>query len=134
MKRRDESNTHPSTGRRRRSQKLGELEKNGNCSYPVGEKVAWHGIAWRTVPAGKNGTAQRSVRDPFVYLFINEGNETGNLIFDLCFPMAPLDVEKSPLGPEKEEKVEDKRGTGMVRACGRAGRLPVTAGSASWAG
>ena len=33
------------------------------------------------------------MRDPFVYLFVNEGNETGNLIFGLCFPMAPIAVD-----------------------------------------
>ena len=50
---------------------------------------------WRGKPTR---TAQRNVRDPFIYLFINEGNETGNLIFGLCFPMAPLDVD----GPHLE--------------------------------
>ena len=88
---------------RRRSQKLDEMEKNGNCSHPVGEEggTAWRGVARRAVPAGKNGTAQRNVRGPFVYLFVNEGNETGNLILGLCFPMASPATERMPLGPER---------------------------------
>lgn len=95
-----------------------------------------HGVARRST-AGCPRTAQRNVRDPSVYLFVNEGNETGNLIFGLCFTMASLDVEKSPLEPEKAEEVEDKRAIGRARACGRAGRPPqlgpATAGPASWA-
>ena len=63
------------------SQKLDALEKNGNCSYPVGEKVAQPGVALRgRLPCWQeqqHGMAQRSVRDPFVYLFVNEGDETG---------------------------------------------------------
>ena len=45
-------NTHISITRC--SQKLDELEKNGNCSYPVGEEVVQHG-ARQADPAGKNG-------------------------------------------------------------------------------
>ena len=43
---------------------------------PVGEKVARHGVVWRSV-ASCSRTAQRNVRDPFDYLFVNEGDETG---------------------------------------------------------
>ena len=46
---------------------------------PVGGEggTARRSVARRTVPVGKNGTAQRNVRDPFVRLSINEGDETG---------------------------------------------------------
>ena len=40
---------------------------------------------------------RQRLRDPSAYLFVNEGNETGNLIFGLCFPMASLDVEEPHL-------------------------------------
>lgn len=114
---------------RRCSQKLGELEKNGNCSSPVGGEgsTAWRGVAWQAVLAGKNGTTQRSVRDPFVYLFVNEGNETGNLIFGLCFPMAPLDVDEPHLEMRESGGQAGYRGWGL-----RASWAPATAGPASW--
>ena len=38
IKGRDEDNTSPSIRCRHRSQRLEELVKNGNCSYPVGEE------------------------------------------------------------------------------------------------
>ena len=34
------------------SQKLDELEKNGNCSYPVGEKATQYGVARKLFPYG----------------------------------------------------------------------------------
>ena len=40
--------------------------------------------------------ARQRLRDPFVYLFVNEGNETGNLILGLCFPMGPADTGQPP--------------------------------------
>lgn len=40
--------------RRRCSQKLDEMGKNGNCSYPVGEKTERHGVARQAVTASKN--------------------------------------------------------------------------------
>ena len=43
---------------------------------------------------------QRSVRDLFVYLFINEDDETGDLILSLCFPIVPIATERLPLEPE----------------------------------
>lgn len=80
MKERDEDNTHLSISCRRYrcSQKLGELEKNGNCSSPVGEEdgTARRDIMRQVVSADENGTAQRNVRDLSVYLFVNEGDET----------------------------------------------------------
>ena len=60
------------------------------------------GATRQTVPADKNDNGAQQVAPtlarPFCYLFVNEGNETGNLIFILCFPMAPLDVD----GPHLE--------------------------------
>ena len=50
--------THLPTGCRYCFQKLDELVKNGNCSYPVGEKITQHS-ARRTVPAGKNSSIIR---------------------------------------------------------------------------
>ena len=49
------------------------------------------------------------MRDPSVYLFVNEGDETGNLIFGLCFPMASLDVD----GPRLETG-ESENGGGQA--------------------
>lgn len=46
----------------------------------------------------QHNTAQRNVRDPFVYLFVNEGNKTGNLILGLCFPIVPIAAD----GPHLE--------------------------------
>lgn len=46
---------------------------------PVGEKVARHD-AVRKAPAGKNSNVVQPAvptRDPSVYLFVNEGDETG---------------------------------------------------------
>ena len=73
MKGRDEGNTRLLIIRYRCFQKLDELEKNGNCSYPVGGE----GGTARCGAAGCSSTARRSVRDPFIYLFVNEGDETG---------------------------------------------------------
>lgn len=96
---------------------------------PQGKKVAQHGVAWQVVPADENGTAQRNVRDPSVYLFVNEENETGNLILGLCFPMAPPAANGPPLGPgESEKNGEGQAATGL-----RASWAPATAGPTSWA-
>ena len=107
-------------------QKLGELEKNGNCSSPRRGR-RWHGVARRGKPTR---TAQHNMRDPFVYLFVNEGNETGNLIFGLCFPMASLAVDGQHL--EMGEGGDDggQARYRKARACGRAGCPHATAGSA----
>ena len=43
---------------------------------------------------------RQRLRDPSAYLFVNEGNKTGNLIFGLCFPMAPIAAERSHLETE----------------------------------
>lgn len=64
---------------------------------PVGEE----GGTARCGAAGCSRTTQRNVRDPSVYLFVNEGNETGNLIFGLCFPIAPIATERMPLESER---------------------------------
>ena len=53
---------------------------------------------------------QRNVRDPSVYLFVNEGNETGNLIFGLCFPIASLDVDEPHLETEGSGNDEGQAG------------------------
>ena len=74
------------------------------------------------------------MRDPFVYLFINEGNETGNLIFGLCFPMASLAVDGQHL--EMGEGGDDggQARYRKARACGELGartlQLDRLAGSA----
>ena len=83
-------------------------------------------MARQAVPAGKNGNiawqaTQRNVRDPSVYLFVNEGDGTGNLILGLCFPMASLDVD----GPHLETG-ESENGGGQVghregQGCGELG-------------
>ena len=73
MKERDEGNTRLLIIRYRCFQKLDELEKNGNCSSP---RRGEGGTARRGV-ANCSRTAQRSVRDPSVYLFVNEGDGTG---------------------------------------------------------
>ena len=57
MEGKDEDNTHFSINRC--SQKLGELVKNGNCSYHVGEKMARRSVAQQAAPAGKNGNIIR---------------------------------------------------------------------------
>lgn len=44
---------------------------------------------------------QRSMRGPSVYLFINEDDETEDLIFGLCFPIVPIATERMPLEPKK---------------------------------
>ena len=78
--------------------------------------------------------ARQRLRDPFVYLFVNEGNETGNLIFGLCFPMASLDVEEPLL--ELGEGGDDggQARYRKARACGELGartlQLDRLAGSA----
>ena len=76
--------------------------------------------------------AQRNVRDPSVYLFINEGNETGNLIFGLCFPMASLDVDEPHLETGESENGGEQAGHREGQGCGELGA--AIAGQASWAG
>ena len=97
------------------------MEKNGNCSYPVGEKVARCGTA-RRGELFPHGTAQRNVRDPSVRLSINEGNETGPFFSGLCFPIASLDADDPHL-----EMGESGEGGGQ------AGHGPAGL-RASWAG
>ena len=63
--------------------------------------TAWCGAAGAPADKNINTIRQRSVRDPFVYLFINEGDETGESIFGLCFPMAPIAAERMSLEPER---------------------------------
>lgn len=75
---------------------------------------------------------QRNVRDPSVYLFVNEGNETGNLISGLCFPMAPLDADGPLLELGESGDGEGQAWYLEARACGRAGRPHATAGPTSW--
>ena len=70
---------------------------------PYGEKVARRGVTRQADPA------RHSVARPFRYLFVNEGDETGNLIFGLCFPMASLDVD----GPHLETG-ESENGGGQA--------------------
>ena len=76
------------------------------------------------------------MRDPFVYLFINEENETGNLIFGLCFPMASLDVDEPHLETGESENGGGQAGHREGQGCGELGArmlsLDRTAGSASW--
>lgn len=84
----------------------------------------------QVVPADENGTAQRNVRDPSVYLFVNEENETGNLILGLCFPMAPPAAERPHL-----ETGESGDGEGQAwhrEDADAASWAPATAGSAGW--
>ena len=86
--------------------------------------MAQHGAAG--YPADKNSNkaqqaTQHSVRDPSVYLFVNEGDGTGNLIFGLCFPMASLDVD----GPHLETGESENGGE---QAGHRRGK-----GATSWA-
>ena len=134
MEGRNEDNTHPSTSCRCRrcSQKLDELEKNGNCSYTRRGR-RWHGVARQGKPTR---TAQHSVRDPSVYLFVNEGNETGNLIFGLCFPMASLDVDGPHLETGESENGGGQAGHREGQGCGELGTrmlsLDRTAGPAGW--
>lgn len=115
-----------------RSQKLGELEKNGNSSYSIGEEggTAQRDVMWQAVPASKN-MAQRNVRDPSVYLFVNEENETGNLILGLCFPIVPIATERMPLEPRSGELPSD-----LVKSKGAASWAPLQLGRlarpASW--
>ena len=100
MKKRDEDRCSSII---RCSQKLDELVKNGNCSSPHrGEGgTARRGTAGALANKNSDTIRQRNVRDPSVYLFVNEGDETGNLIFGLCFPMAPIATERMPLEPER---------------------------------
>ena len=67
------------------------------------------------------------VRDPSVYLFINEGDETGNLILGLCFPIGPIATERMHLEPERSSGPSDWV---KEQECGELGA--ATAGSASW--
>lgn len=62
---------------------------------------------------------QRSVRGPSVYLFVNEDDETGDLIFGLCFPIVPIATERMLLEPEKSAApnlVKDKGAASWVPA------------------
>lgn len=70
--------------------------------------------------------SQRSVRGPFVYLFVNEGDETRQFIFGLCFPIVPIAAEKMPLWPESGELPSD-----WMKGYGLAGELGACY---SWAG
>ena len=124
--------TRPPICGHHRSQKLDELVKNGNCSYPVGgeggtaRRGATNCSRWQEQ---QHSIAQHSVRDPSAYLFSDEGDETGNLIFGLCFPMAPIAAERSHLETEAGGQPPD-----LVKGQGAASwARPVTAGSASWA-
>lgn len=90
--------------------------------------VGGEGDTERCNAASCSRTAQHSVRDPSVYLFVNEGDETGNLIFGLCFPMASLDVDGTPLGPGESENGGGRAGHGPAGELGAA-----TTRSASWA-
>ena len=126
MKGRNEGNTRLSINYY--FQKLDELVKNGNCSYPNRER-RWHGVARRSAvgrPVGKNNnitwqSTQRNVRDPSVYLFVNEGNETGNLVFGLCFPMASLDVDGPHLETGESENGGEQAGHREGQGCGELG-------------
>ena len=109
--------THLPTGYRHCSQKLDELVKNGNCSYPVGKE----GGTARRDATDCPRTAQRNVRDPSAYLFVNEGNETGNLIFGLCFPMASLDMDGPHLETGESENGEGQAGHREGQGCGELG-------------
>lgn len=85
----------------------------------------------QVVPANENGTAQRNVRGPSVYLFVNEVDETGNLILGLCFPMAPPAAERPHL-----ELGESGDGEGQAwhrEDADAASWAPATAGPTSWA-
>ena len=77
-------------------------------------------------PACKNGnvtqqSTQRNVRDPSVYLFVNEGDETGNLVFGLCFPMASLDVDGPHLETGESENGGGQAGHREGQGCGELG-------------
>ena len=75
------------------------------------------------------------MRDPSVYLFVNEGDETGNLVFGLCFPMASLDEDGPHLETGKSENGGGQAGHREGQGCGELGArmlsLDRTAGSAS---
>ena len=58
--------------------------------------------------------SQHKLRDPFVYLSINEGNETGNLILGLCFPMVPIAADRAHL--ETGENGDGRGRTAPLRA------------------
>lgn len=113
------------------SQKLGELEKNGNCSSPVGGEG---GAARRSVASyphqqeQQHNTAQRNVRGLSVRLFVNEDDETGQFILGLCFPMAPPATERAPLEPKKSRGTRLDEGARVAASWARL----VTAGPASW--
>lgn len=85
--------------------------------------MARHDMARRSVAScsrwqeRQHNMTQHNVRDPSVYLFVNEGDETGDLIFGLCFPMAPLDVD----GPHLE--MRESGGQAGHRGVGPAGEL-----------
>ena len=76
------------------------------------------------------------MRDPSVYLFVNEGNGTGNLVFGLCFPMASLDVDGPHLEIGESENGGGQAGHRERQGCGELGArmlsLDRTAGPADW--
>ena len=103
---------------------------------PQGEKVAQHGAARPIAPTGKNGNiaqqARQHLRDPSAYLFVNEGNETGQFIFILCFPMAPIATERAPLEPERSRGPPDwMKGQGCGELGARLLQLGRQAGRSS---
>ena len=91
--------------------------------------MARRGVTRQAVPA------RHSVARPFRYLFVNEGNETGNLIFGLCFPMASLDMDGPHLETGESENGEGQAGHREGQGCGELGArtlwLGRLAGSAS---
>ena len=95
---------------------------------PVGEEdsTAWRDAAgcsrWQEQ---QHNMTQRNVRDPSVYLFISEDDETGDLILGLCFPIVPIAAD----GPHLETRGSGD-GSGHREGMGRqASWVP-----ASWAG
>ena len=73
------------------------------------------------------------MRDPFVYLFVNEGDETGQFIFILCFPMASPAVDGAHLETRESGDGEGqawyREGQGR-----RAGARHAIVGQNSWVG
>ena len=77
------------------------------------------------------------MRDPSVYLFINEGDGTGQFISGLCFPMASLDVDGPHLETGESENGGGQAGHREGQGCGELGArmlsLDRTAGPAGLA-
>ena len=69
------------------------------------------------------------MRDPSAYLFVNEGNKTGNLIFGLCFPMVPIAADEPHL--ERGESGNGGAQEGYREGEGAAGWAPARY---SWTG